>query len=52
MIALNYEESESHPERVSNIQPFINKYLWKGINYPLKVDDWKTFEKKQSDNCC
>ena len=44
-VALNYEEIESHPERVSNIKPFINKYNSKGINYPSKIDDWKTFEK-------
>ena len=44
-VALNYREIESHPERVSNIKPFINKYNWKGINYPLKIDDSKTFEK-------
>ena len=25
-VALNYEEIQSHPERVSNIKPFINKY--------------------------
>ena len=24
---------------------FINKYNWKGINYPSKIDDLKTFEK-------
>ena len=24
-VALNYKEIESHPERVSNIEPFINK---------------------------
>ena len=36
---------ESHPERISNIKPFINKYNWKGINYSSKIDDWKTFEK-------
>ena len=24
---------------------FINKYNWEGINYPSKIDDWKTFEK-------
>ena len=45
-VALNYEEIESHPEWVSNIKPFINKYNWEGINYPSKVDDWKTFEEK------
>ena len=21
----------------------MNKYKWKGINYPSKIDDWKTF---------
>ena len=25
-VALNYEEIESHPEKISNIKPFINKY--------------------------
>ena len=44
-VALNYEEIESLPEGVSNIKPSINKYIWKGINYPSKIDDWKTFEK-------
>ena len=44
-VALNYEEIESHAERFSNIKPFINKYNWKGIDYPSKIDDWKTFEK-------
>ena len=34
-----------HPERVSNIKPFINIYNWKGINYPSKTDDWKMLEK-------
>ena len=29
---LNYEGIESHPEGVSNIQPFIHKYNWKAIN--------------------
>ena len=44
-VALNYEEINWNPERVSNINPFISKYNWKGINYPSKIDDWKTFEK-------
>ena len=44
-VALNYGEIASHPERVPNIKPFINKYNWGGINYPLKIDDWKTFKK-------
>ena len=44
-VALNYGEIELHPERVSNIKPFINKYNWKRINYLSKMHDWKTFEK-------
>ena len=47
-VALNYEEIESNPERVSNIKPFINKHNWKIINHPPKIDDWRTFEKNNS----
>ena len=47
-VALDYEEIESHTERASNIKPFINKYNWKGIKYPSKIDDWKTFEKNNA----
>ena len=35
--ALNFEEIELHPERVSIIKPFINKYTWKGIKYSSKI---------------
>ena len=35
-VALNYEETELHPERVSSIKPFTNEYICKGINYPSK----------------
>ena len=31
--------------RISKIVPFICKYNWKGINYPLGKDDWKNLEK-------
>ena len=44
-VALNYEEIKWNPKKVSNIKPFINKYNWKGINNPSKIDVWKTFEK-------
>ena len=42
-VALNYEEIKLNPERVSNIKLFINKYNWKGINCPSKINEWKTF---------
>ena len=44
-VALNFEEIESHLERVSNITPFINKYNSKRINCPSKIDEWKAFDK-------
>ena len=37
-VALNYGESESYPERVSNVKPFIKKYEWKGIK--LFIKNW------------
>ena len=42
---IKLHRTESHPERISNIKPFISKYNQDGINYPPKLDDWKTFEK-------
>ena len=36
-VALNYEEINWNLKGISNIKPFINKYKWKGINYPSKI---------------
>ena len=44
-VPLNCEEIESHPERVTNSKPFINKYKWKEKEYSSKIDDWKTIKK-------
>ena len=44
-VALNYEEIESHPERVLSIKTPISKYNQKGINDPSKIDDQKTLDK-------
>ena len=44
----NYKEIKWNLEKVSNITPFINKYIWKGINFPSKIDDWKKFEKNNT----
>ena len=32
--ALNYQTIETHPERISKLKPYINKYNWKGIEFP------------------
>ena len=31
--ALNYQAIETHPERISKLKPYINKYNWEGINF-------------------
>ena len=42
--ALNHRNIENHPETVSNIKPFIDKYNWKEINFPSGIKDYKKFE--------
>ena len=32
-------------ERISKIKPFINKYNWKGTNYPSEKGNYRKFEK-------
>ena len=43
--ALNYQTIETHPERVSKIMPYIDKYNWKRIEFPAGPKDWKNFNK-------
>ena len=40
---LNYKTIETHPERISKIMPYIDKYNWKGIEFSAGSDDWKKF---------
>ena len=42
--ALNYQNINSHPERISNLKPFINNHNWKDIEFPSHSKDWKKFE--------
>ena len=44
-VALNIEQIKSHPERISNIKPFIDSYNWKEIKFPSNKKDWNEFEK-------
>ena len=39
IVALNYQNIKSHPERISKIKPFINQYDWKEINFPSHKED-------------
>ena len=38
-VALNHEQIKSHPERISNIKPFIDQHNWKEINFPSHKKD-------------
>ena len=33
-VALNHQNIENHPERISIIKPSINQYNWDGIDFP------------------
>ena len=37
--ALNNQTIETHPERISKLKPYINKYNWKGIKFPAGPKD-------------
>ena len=43
--ALNYQNIETHPERISKLKPYINKYNWKEIDFPAESKDWVKLEK-------
>ena len=44
-VALNHQNIENHPEKISKIKPHINKYSWKGIEFPSHQEDLKKFER-------
>ena len=43
--ALNYQNIETHPERISKLKPYINKYNWEGIDFPVGPKEWQKFER-------
>ena len=45
-LALNLDNIDNHPERISKIKPFIDQYNWKDINFPSTSKDWKKLECK------
>ena len=42
--ALNYQNIDHHPERISKLKPFINNYNWKDIEFSSHSKDWRKFE--------
>ena len=43
--ALNYQTIEKNPERISKLKHYINKYNWKGIDFPAGPKERIKFEK-------
>ena len=43
-LALNFDNINNHPEKISKIRPFIDQYNWKDIDFPATSKDWKKFE--------
>ena len=43
--ALNYQNIETHPERISKLKLYINKYNREGIEFPVGPKDWIKFER-------
>ena len=43
-LALNFDNINNHPKKISKIRPFIDQYNWKDIDFPATSTDWKKFE--------
>ena len=43
-LALNFDNINNHPEKLSKLRPFIDQYNWKDIEFPQTNKDWKKFE--------
>ena len=44
--ALNYQNIETYPERISKIMPYLDEHNWKGIDFPAGPKDCKTISTK------
>ena len=42
--SLHHNNIDHHPERISNLRPFINNYNWKDIEFQTNSKDWRKFE--------
>ena len=46
--ALIYQTIESNPQRISKLNPYINKYNWEGINFPAGSKIWPKYERNNN----
>ena len=44
LAALEFQNIESHPERISNLIKFSNKYDWSGLGFQVSFKDISKFE--------
>ena len=44
-VALNHQNIANNPQRISKIEPFIDQYNWKEIDFPSHPKDWKSSSK-------
>ena len=47
-VALNHQNIDGNPERISKLKQFINNYNWKDIEFPSRSKDWRKFEQNNS----
>ena len=45
---LNHEEIGKNTERITKIEPYINKNKQERINFPLQKNNWKKFDKNNA----
>ena len=43
-LALNLDNFNKHPQRISKTKPFIDQYNWKDMDFPPTNKDWGTLE--------
>ena len=44
--ALHHEVISDHPERVSKLRPFVERYNWEGLEFPMALNKISKFEKR------
>ena len=48
--ALDFQNIEKHPERISKLKPYINKYNWEGIDFRAGPKELQKFEQNNKTN--
>ena len=47
--ALHHEEIGKNPHRISNLEPYVDRYNWQGMKFPVALNKIGKFEKKNPD---